>query len=135
MKTVIIKNNSGKYSIVHSGTYEPIGHCNSYPADMPYAVGSDGIHAELPREIEYLVEMGASNTSALRAATINGAKVAGIEDITGSLEAGKKADIITVSGNPLKDIKVLKKLKGVMKDGEWIIKPEETMQNKDPDNS
>jgi imidazolonepropionase-like amidohydrolase len=101
---------------------------------IPYAIGSDGMHAELSTEIAYLVEMGATNVSALKAATIHGAKVAGIESVTGSLEAGKKADIIAVSGNPLENIKVLKKLKAVMMDGEWIIKPEETMRIKDPDN-
>jgi len=101
---------------------------------IPYAVGSDGMHAELAQEIEYLVDMGASNVSALRAATINGAKVAGIDGTTGSLEAGKKADIIAVSGNPIENIKVLKKLKAVMKDGVWIITPEETMINQNPEN-
>jgi imidazolonepropionase-like amidohydrolase len=92
---------------------------------IPYAVGSDGMHGELSEEIRYLVEMGASNIDALQAATINGAKVAGIEKQTGSLEAGKKADIIAISGNPLKNIKALKKVKAVMQEGEWIVKPVE----------
>ncbi len=69
--------------------------------------------------------MGASNINALRAATIHGARVAGIEERTGSLAVGKKADIIAVSGNPLKNIKALKKVMAVLKEGEWIVKPEE----------
>lgn len=93
---------------------------------IPYAVGSDGMHGELAEEIGYLVEMGASNITALRSATIHGAKVAGIEKQTGSLEAGKKADIIAVSGNPLKNINALKNIRAVLKEGEWIIKPEES---------
>jgi len=89
----------------------------------PYAVGSDGMHGELSQEVAYLVEMGATNISALRAATIHGARVAGIDSKTGSLDAGKKADIIAVSGNPLKNIKALKNVRAVMKEGTWIIKP------------
>jgi imidazolonepropionase-like amidohydrolase len=98
---------------------------------ISFAVGSDGMHAELSREIEYLVEMGASNVAALRAATIHGAIVAGIDKDTGSLEKGKKADLIVVSGNPMKNVKALKKLKAVMKEGEWIIEPEKGIVNKD----
>ena len=92
---------------------------------IPYAIGSDGMHGELAEEIRYLVDMGASNINALRAATIHGARVAGIEERTGSLAVGKKADIIAVSGNPLKNIKALKKVMAVLKEGEWIVKPEE----------
>ena len=47
------------------------------------------------------------------------------EKQTGSLEVGKKADIIAVSGNPLKNIKALKKVTAVLKEGEWIVKPME----------
>jgi imidazolonepropionase-like amidohydrolase len=90
---------------------------------IPYAVGSDGMHGALADEISYLIDMGASHIAALKAATIHGAIVAGIDDQTGSLEAGKKADIIAVSGNPLKNIKTLKNVIAVMKEGEWIIKP------------
>jgi len=88
-------------------------------------VGSDGLHGKLSQEIRYLVEMGATNVAALRAATIQGARVAGIEDMTGSLEAGKKADIIAVSGNPVMDIEALKNIKAVMKEGAWMVSPEE----------
>lgn len=90
---------------------------------IPFALGSDGLHGKLPREMAFLVEMGASNLAALQAATIHGAKVAGIDHRTGSIEAGKMADIIAVKGNPLKDIGVLNCVKGIMKEGDWILNP------------
>ena len=91
---------------------------------IPFAVGSDGMHGELAEEISYLIDMGARHIDALKAATIHGAKVAGLDDQKGSLEAGKKADIIGVQGNPTKNINTLKNVIAVMKEGVWIMKPE-----------
>ena len=55
----------------------------------------------------------------MRASTINGAYANGEDDLTGSLEAGKRADLVILSANPLrvdpltiKDIKVLKTIVG-----------------------
>lgn len=90
-------------------------------AGMPFALGSDGMHGELAQEISYLVDMGASNVVALRAATINGAKVAGIDQQTGSLEIGKFADVLVVKGNPLEDISALRKVVAVFKMGEVAV--------------
>jgi len=84
---------------------------------IPFALGTDGMHGEMAQEIAYLVELGAKPSTALVSATFNGAQVCGIEAKTGSLEVGKRADILAVVGNPLEDVSVLRKIAGVMKDG------------------
>ena len=58
--------------------------------------------------------------SAIQAATINNAEVMGMLDQVGSLEKGKFADLIAVSGDPLADITELRRVKLVMKGGKVI---------------
>ncbi|WP_114749813.1 amidohydrolase family protein [Pleomorphovibrio marinus] len=89
-------------------------------ANIPFALGTDGMHGELAQEAEYVVELGASNFNALQALTIYGASVCGMENETGTLEAGKYADIIAVEGNPLENIEALKKVKAVVKQGRLV---------------
>lgn len=84
---------------------------------IPYAVGTDGMHGELVREMQYLAQLGASPVQALRAATLYGAEVCGIDHKTGSLEAGKEGDLLVVEGNPFKDLEVLRKVLAVWKGG------------------
>jgi imidazolonepropionase-like amidohydrolase len=91
-------------------------------AGISYAVGTDGMHGDLGREIAWLCTLGASNADALRAATIHGARICGIDDETGTLEPRKSADIIAVRGDPLADISALENVIAVMKGGQWINK-------------
>lgn len=59
------------------------------------------------RELEMLQEAGFHPLEVLQAATLNGAALLGVEKITGSIEVGKKADLVIVKENPLANLKIL----------------------------
>ncbi len=89
-------------------------------ASIPFSLGTDGMHGGLAREAEYAVQLGATGYQALQAVTINGARICGIDNETGSLLPGKYADIIAVEGNPFYDIKALGKVKAVIFHGKLV---------------
>lgn len=87
--------------------------------------GSDG--APFPgfgikEELRLLVEAGLSPADALRTATINSAKVLGWEQWLGSIEKGKKADMVLLEGTPLENITNTKKIWGVFVNGNYLSK-------------
>jgi len=59
------------------------------------------------RELELLREAGFNALEVIQAATINGAEALGMEDEIGSIRVGKKADLVIVAENPLRNFKVL----------------------------
>src|SRR5712672_2823645 len=69
------------------------------------------------KEFEYYVQYGMTPMQAIRAGTSVPAELLGWSDKLGTVEAGKWADIVAVSGDPLKDIKELESVKFVMKGG------------------
>ncbi|HEX8890927.1 MAG TPA: amidohydrolase family protein [Pyrinomonadaceae bacterium] len=90
--------------------------------------GSDavaGLHGQNVREEEWLVKAGLTPLEAIRAATVDAAKLLGLEDKIGEIKEGKLADIIAVEGNPLQDITTLERAQFVMKDGRIIKLPSE----------
>jgi imidazolonepropionase-like amidohydrolase len=90
------------------------------PAGVKIAFGTDaGVskHGKNADEFELMVKHGMTPASAIQAATVNAADLLGLATEVGTLEAGKAADIIAVSGNPLQDVAVLKRVGFVMKDG------------------
>lgn len=73
-------------------------------------------HGENYRELELMVDYGMTPLAALQSATSVNARVFHLETL-GQLKKGFLADIIAVEGNPLKDIKAMRKVPFVMKDG------------------
>jgi imidazolonepropionase-like amidohydrolase len=69
------------------------------------------------KEFEYYVEYGMTPQQAIRTATTTAAELLGWSDKMGTIEAGKWADLVAVSGDPLKDITELERVKFVMKSG------------------
>jgi imidazolonepropionase-like amidohydrolase len=81
------------------------------------AVGTDSMHGLLSFDLRKLVEFGVSSKDALLAATSRGAAACRVEDRVGTLQQGKLADIIAVSGDPLQDIGAMEHVDFVMKGG------------------
>ena len=69
------------------------------------------------KEFEYYVNYGMTPMQAIRTATTSAAELLGWSDKMGTIEPGKWADIVAVSGDPLKDITELQHVKFVMKAG------------------
>jgi imidazolonepropionase-like amidohydrolase len=90
-------------------------------AGVKVALGTDSAtypHGLNARELEtYVHDLGMTPLEALQSATTHAADLMGWSDRTGTLDSGKWADIIAVSGDPLKDITVLQKVNFVMKSG------------------
>ena len=97
----------------------------AYEAGVPIAMGSDvgtplNYHGENALEVYWMHKAGLSAMDALVAATGNAAKALGWDSWLGTLEAGKVADLIVHTKNPLDDLRVLAdkaSLQFVMKDG------------------
>lgn len=91
----------------------------AYRAGVKIGFGTDmgvGPHGDNAREFIYMVEAGIPASYALQSATLYAAEVLGVDD-QGVVEAGKRADIVAVPGNPLEDINVVMNVDFVMKDG------------------
>jgi imidazolonepropionase-like amidohydrolase len=92
----------------------------AYPRGVKIAFGTDAgvsLHGRNADEFELMVKHGMPAAEAIKAATVNAADLLGIASEAGSIEPGKRADMIAVSGDPLTDVTVLKRVGFVMKDG------------------
>jgi len=97
-------------------------------AGVPIVLGSDsGSWPAFPgifhgvstaRELELLGEAGLSNMEAIVAATQNAARMLGIESEVGTIEVGKRADLILLEDDPLIDLSAIRSIEWTIKDGQ-----------------
>jgi imidazolonepropionase-like amidohydrolase len=104
-----------------------------YRAGVPLLAGTDAPEPNVPpgfslhQELEMLVESGLPPAAALRAATLNNATVLGEQERLGSIAAGKLADIVLVTANPLDDIRNSRKIDLVIRAGH-VSRPAELLK-------
>lgn len=89
----------------------------------PFVVPGFSIHQEL----QNLVDCGMTPFEAIKAGTKDAAEFLGQQNIFGTIEEGKRADLILVKEDPLEDVANVAKRAGVMLRGQWF--PEEKLQN------
>lgn len=96
---------------------------------IPVGLGTDTgcpyiTHYDMWREVNYFHKYcGVSKTFALHTATLGNARIAGLGDVTGSIEPGKCADFIVCPTNPLEDLTALRSLSLVVARGRVIPRP------------
>ena len=104
---------------------------NANKKGIRITVGSDSFCSTLTPYGKYAItemyalnKAGMTNMEVLVAATKNGAEMLGIDDITGTLEAGKFADLLVLCGNPAEEIKAVstENMEVIMKEGSFIKK-------------
>ena len=87
--------------------------------------GSDHMAAfTIHRELELYARAGIPNADVLRIATLDSARICGVDGRTGSIKVGKDADLVLVAGNPLEDISAIRSATLVLK-GNKAFKPDE----------
>jgi imidazolonepropionase-like amidohydrolase len=97
-------------------------HRRAIRAGVKVAFGTDAAvfpHGENAKEFAAYVSYGMTPLQAIRTATLNAADLLGLND-RGLLAAGKLADVIAVSGNPLEDVRTLEQVRWVMKGGRVV---------------
>jgi imidazolonepropionase-like amidohydrolase len=95
----------------------------AHQAGVKMVFGSDaGVmpHGTAAGQFKTMVQYGMTPVQAIRAATINGAKALGREKDVGSIAIGRYADLVAVDGEPLKDVRILEKIRAVIKGGVMV---------------
>lgn len=125
------KNTGGKYRLIPIFEKAVTMAANTKDLKLMVGSGADGstfAHGTQALEFEMLVKHGGMSAArAIQSGTMVNAEALGWQDRLGSIEKGKYADIVAVSGDPLADITELQRVKFVMKGGK-VIKNEVALQ-------
>jgi imidazolonepropionase-like amidohydrolase len=116
---------SRRFPVTHHGIFEVLR--NARAAGVRVGVGTDIPFENEKRypsdyfvELSFFKEAGYTDEEILYAATRSGGEILGIADRLGTIEKGKLADVLVVSGNPLENWENLKNLKLLVADGEIV---------------
>lgn len=100
---------------------------NAYELGVTIVLGTDagsmnfGEHPSVAKEMLDMHKLGMENSDIIKSATINSARVLGIEKSKGSLEKGKTADILILDSNPVEDISAFERdINSVYKNGKKV---------------
>ena len=94
-----------------------------YDSGIQMVPGSDQMAAfTIHRELELYSAAGIPNAAVLKMATLDSAGLVGAADYTGSIEVGKRADLVLLDGNPLEDISAVRRATLVVK-GDTLYQP------------
>jgi imidazolonepropionase-like amidohydrolase len=94
-----------------------------HQAGIPVVAGTDSgvlgvvLGPSSPIEVALLVEAGIPPADALKSATIRAAAMVGLESELGTIEAGKRADLVILHADPLENIANLARIAGVVRGG------------------
>ena len=96
----------------------------AYRAGVRVAAGSDNgspaaPHPDIATEIEILARIGLGPYQALQAATASAARLLDLGDEIGTIETGKRADLVVLSADPLREISAVRSVEAVIHDGQW----------------
>ena len=132
----IIKIASGKRGLINSLEKSKDAILRLHKAGVPIVMGSDSVPTfsalyafhgiNSIREIELIGEAGLSPIEAIKASTITPAKMLNLDHEIGTIEVGKKADMIVLRENPLENLAALRSIQWTIKDGmahtpdEWM---------------
>jgi len=100
-----------------------VGFRRALELGVPIAMGTDAGalgHGHNARELVYMVEAGMTPMQSIVASTRDAARLLAMDDQIGTLEVGRRADLLLLDGNPLADISIIAdpaRLALVMKDG------------------
>lgn len=98
------------------------GHGILLGSDAPQLFNVPGF--SIHKEIQDMADAGMTNLEIIQSGTINPAKYFDMESVFGEVKVGLEADLILVEDNPLEDLRALRKITGVFRQGKWLAKAE-----------